>query len=292
MAEELRIVVVDQGGATGSGGGGGGPSVPASGGVPTPPPFVKPPPERQPPVRVDATAAMGAIATARGIGATAAGGNVGAAAGATAGVTAAAIGGPVGIAIAAVAAGFGVAAVAARKFAQVIDTQVQQLAGFSGPLAAAQAQSEIRRELATIRRAGRLGGDLAEVEDLRSRWQDAMHDIGTEILKILLEALEAGRPFIEFATDILNRITDFLENRQLPGMAWVIGPLQAILVEILTGQQQDRQDRKHREAGDVNVLGPFARELFENLPLGPARQLQPPFWPRGLSIPVIPEPGV
>ncbi len=233
MPEELRIVVVDQGGAAPSRG----PTAPggtAPGGIPSgsrrvpgggqfprgtiappvqPPPFVKPPPVQPRPRALDPSRrAISTIGTAGGVAGAAAAGNVaGAASRASAGIVAA-VGGPVGIAVAAVAAGFGIAAIAARKFAQVVESQTNKLAGFSAPLSAAQAQTEIRRELALMRRAQRIGPELAAAENLRSKFETAITDLGTEILAVLLKLLEAATPFIEVGIKVMTIFADFLEK--------------------------------------------------------------------------------
>ncbi len=186
MAEELRILVIDSGGNGAPRGrtapaatvGGGANNVPSS--IPRPPKFVTPPSlpgqsakdlaarERQ--RRTREMLALGAVASARNAGSALAAGNVGGAAAVGTGAAVSAIGGPVGIGIAAVAAGFVVAAIAAKKFAQVIESQTNKLAGFSGPLSAAQAQTEISREAALRRRAARIGPELARAERLRAKF--------------------------------------------------------------------------------------------------------------------------
>lgn len=156
--------------------------------------------------------AISAIGTAGGIAGAAAVGNItGAVARASAGIVAA-VGGPIGIAVAGIAAGFGVAAIAARKFAQVVESQTNKLAGFSGPLSAAQAQTSVARELALMRRAQRIGPELAGAERLRSKFETAMTDLGTEILGVLLKLLDTVKPFIEVATKVMTIFADFLEK--------------------------------------------------------------------------------
>ena len=208
MAEELRIVVVDQGGSAPSRGptapggtrpGGvpsGLPRVPGGGQFPrvhVPPPVQPPKFVRPPPVQPSPGVPGGAAAGARG--------------GIVAAVT-----GPVGIAVAGAVAAFGVATIAIRKFAQAIESQTNKLAGFSAPLSIAQAQTDIRRELALFRRAQRIGPELAAAEQLRSKFEDAMTDLGTEILGVLLKLLEAATPFIEVGIKVLTLFADFLEK--------------------------------------------------------------------------------
>ena len=251
MPEELRIVVVDQGGAAPSRGA----AAPAGGPVPRGPiapgdglglfvpgggrrprgPVVPRSPEEQVALANRAkrqrarllgeeekilkaeqaarTAKFSsAVGTAGGIAGAAAAGNVAGAASRGAAGIVAAVGGPVGVVVAAVTAGFGVAAIAARKFAQVVESQTNKLAGFSAPLSAAQAQTEITRELALMRRAQRIGPELAAAERLRSKFEDAMTDLGTEILGVLLQLLEAATPFIEVGIKVMTIVANFLER--------------------------------------------------------------------------------
>ncbi len=236
MAEELRIVVVDQGGSAPSRGptapggtrpGGvpsGPPRVPGGGQFPRvhvpppvqPPTFVQPSPVQPSPGRSrdsdPSRFAISAIGTAGGVAGAAAAGNVaGAVSGASKAIVAA-VTGPVGIAVAAVTVGFGVAVIAVKKFAQAIESETNKLAGFSAPLSLAQAQTEIRREEALMRRAQRIGPELAAAEQLRSKFEEAMTDIGTEILGVLLKMLESATPFIEVGIKVLTLFADFLEK--------------------------------------------------------------------------------
>jgi len=228
-------------------------------------------------IRVAARAAQ----TARGLsGVSAVGGIAGgvaagriSAAGATAtGVGAAAIGGPIGIAVAAVAASLGVGAIAVRTFARAVETQTARLAGFSGPLAGAQAETEIRREMALFRRAQRIGPELAGAERLRSRFETAMTDLGTEILGILLKILDALEPAIETITEGVALISTFLEEHglkiatameiliksQLPLWVVILEAIQS-LIERFFGEQEEKDEPEDE----------FAK-AFMNLLLKPA----------------------
>lgn len=303
MPEELRIVVVDEGGvsapASGGGRGGGGGARPSPGGVPTPPP--KPPPgpgereearrkkEERGAAKVAREAArresnfFRAVAISGGIGGKAATGNVAGAAAAGVGKGALAIGGPIGIAIAAVAAGLAVAGIAAVKFAQTIESQTAKLAGFSGPLAAAQAQTEITRELALLRRARRLGPALAGAERLRSRFEDKMTDLGTEILGILLKMLDAFEPTIDLLIKAMNLVAEFLEKHgdalgkaaalALKVMFPILLALEAIAVIV---------ERFWGERKDEPVDDQFTRAFMDLLPRRGGRERDrnaPLFWP-------------
>ena len=288
MPEELRIVVVDQGGAAPSRGGptapGGQqfPRAPGGGQFPSgpvappvqPPPFVRPPPvqpsPRAPKASDPSRRAISAIGTAGGVAGAAAAGNVAGAASRGAAGIVAAVGGPVGIAVAAVAAGFGVAAIAATKFAQAIESQTNKLAGFSAPLSAAQAQTEISRELALMRRAQRIGPELAAAERLRSKFETAMTDLGTEILGVLLKLLEAATPMIEVVIKVLTIFTAFLERfGDTIGEAMIVLARMSSIVRILE-LIFAILDRVFGVAGPDPIVDPFTTAFMNLLPRDPA----------------------
>lgn len=299
MSEELRIIVVDQSGPAGGAGavaprGGQAPgAVGARAGVSARsrvgataefPALTTPRAQGA----VSAAAGFGAVSAARGIAGKAAAGNVTGAAAGAAGVGATALGGPVGVAVAGVVAGFAVAAVAVRAFAKAIESQTDKLAVFSVPLSAAQAQTQIRREQALLRRAQRLGPELASAERLRSRFEDAISDLGTEILSVLLEMLDAMRPLIEVVIVGMKLFAEFLEKHgdTIVRAAWIVAQvLQPILfaveqliklIERFMGEREDEEDRD-----------PFTEAFMDLLPRG--TRGRPLFWPAGQA---VPEPGV
>ncbi len=189
--------------------------------------------------------------------------------------------------MAAVAAGFGVAAIAVTKFAQVIESQTSKLAGFSGPLAAAQARTEIGRELALLRRAQRIGPGLAAAERLRFRFENTMTDLGTEILQVMLRILEELRPVIEFVITGMKAVTGFLEKygdeigAALPIILAQISPMAAgvLLISRLF------QDEVERREDDEDLI--FTQQFLDLLPRD--AHGQPLFWPAGQP---VPQPGV
>ena len=305
MPEELRIVVVDQGGGgSGSSGGGQFPRVAGGGRVPgappvQPPPFVRPPPVQPPPVQPSPRAprdpfrgAISAAGTAGGVAGAAAAGNVaGAASRASSGIVAA-VGGPIGLAVAAVAAGFGAAAIAAVTFARAVESQTSKLAGFSGPLAAAQARTEIGRELGLLRRAQRIGPELASAERLRSKFEGTMTDLTTEILRLLLRFFEEMRPLIEVVIAGTSATTNFLEQHGDKigegafAVARGINPKVATAVEIILGiANLMRGEVERREDDEFN--DPFTQQFLDLMPRD--TQGQPLFWPAGQP---VPQPGV
>lgn len=180
---------------------------------PTAPPLPSEVPPPAPPTSDQRQAsAISGIQTAGRLGAAAAAGNItGVASGATAALIAVATN-PVAIAAAALAGGLGVATVAVTAFARSVESETQRLSGFSGPLAGAQARTEIRRELDDLRRAQRIGPELAAAERLRSKFESEVTQLGTEIRLQLLRIVDIFTPFIETAIRVLDGVGTFLEN--------------------------------------------------------------------------------
>lgn len=187
MAEELRITVVDGGGSAGGGSGGA-----RRGGVtPTA-------------VSSSGSSVQGAIG----------GGAIGGSAtvGALASVTGAGL---------AIAAAFGAAIVAVKGFTSVVQSQVEMLAGFSGEVAVAQAETQLRRQMARFRRGQRIGSELASAENIRSRFETALFDVNTEILGIVLRIFRLMEPVLEpllAGLEVLIELPDRLAS-ELKGMA-------------------------------------------------------------------------
>ena len=192
---------------------------------------------------------MSAIQTVGGIGTAAAAGNItGAASGATAALIAVATN-PVAIAAGALAGGIGVATVAVKAFARSVESETQRLSGFSGPLAGAQAQTDIRRELDDLRRAQRLGPELAAAERLRSRFESQMTQLGTEIRLQLLRLVDIFTPFIERTADVLELVGNFVESNGDTISALIKGGGKPSDM-VSTGAQGSRYDqRQYRKCG-------------------------------------------
>lgn len=131
------------------------------------------------------TAAPAAASTAA-----ASGGSAASAAGGASSMMAAA--GP----IAAVAAAAVVAAVAIKKFTDVAHGEAKRLEGMSPALAQASAMREIRETFADLRRANKVGPQLARFENDRSRMMEALSDVGTNVLKVMLDLYELVRPAV------------------------------------------------------------------------------------------------
>lgn len=126
------------------------------------------------------------------------------------------IAGPVGIALGAVAVAATAAVAGVRLFGAAVQKQTQQLEGYSAAVSMAVSHSDLRRELATMRRAQRIGPEVAKLENIRGRFDAQMMDIGTEIREVfvkwvvkyekdieaLLAAIVALGPVIKAATSV------------------------------------------------------------------------------------------
>lgn len=205
---QLEIVVVDKGGS----GPVGQPAPAASGstastraatgvtppplpGTPTPPPLpsVSPPRGSNSPAS-GVSAVIGDLVNKMKAGeSAAASGSATAGVGAVARLASAA--GPAGIALGAVALGAGATVYGLKRFVDNLHEQAQRLSSLSGPLAGATARSEVREMLAEMRRAEKIGPELARFEDARSRVENAIYDLMTQFwelaLKVFVPVMEA-----------------------------------------------------------------------------------------------------
>ena len=159
-------------------------------------------------------------AVARTVGASAAGGAVvsggtGAATAVAAGGTAAAGGGaatvaaaapllanPVGLAVGAVVASFAVLALATKALNDTFNSEADRLEQYSSAITMAKAKQQISTELNMIGRAKEVGPGLAQFTNMQTRQQDAMQDLWTSILGIMVKA----QPVIEVVGDSITAL--------------------------------------------------------------------------------------
>jgi hypothetical protein len=104
--------------------------------------------------------------------------------------------GPLALAAGAVTVAVIGAAAAANRFGGVLKDQSNKLAQFSGELTGAQAQNDVRSELAMIRRADRVGPGLANASAAAGEIQEKIADINTELLKIAVDILNELKPAV------------------------------------------------------------------------------------------------
>ena len=229
MAEELRIVIVEEGAPVSS--------APAEQpGVPA----VQPPAQPQPVPGAPQSSATPALGVAAG---SLARGDVrGALATATSGITTALS--PLSIAAGTVSAGFVAAATATRAYVRTVERQVDELSGISSAVAQAAARSEGEERLALRRRAEQIGPELARAERLRSQFETASIDLQTQVLDVLLDIGNALTPLIEFLTVQLENIANLLEtnNGRLGVLTAIFGPLAGPLLAALSRIGDDQVD--------------------------------------------------
>jgi hypothetical protein len=89
----------------------------------------------------------------------------------------------------------------ARGFVDALEQTARRLAPFSGELAAAEALAETNRTLGDMRRAQRLGQELSQFTEARSRLSEAGEDATATLL----------RPIIPIATRVLTALAFTVE---------------------------------------------------------------------------------
>lgn len=106
--------------------------------------------------------------------------------------------------IAALAAGVALAVEAFSKVTDELNQQVDQLEGYSAQLSQSSAIRDLRLEMANMRRADRVGPDLAVYEDLRGRVEQRLVDLGTEIYAAVAKMVTNLEPAITVGLNSLD----------------------------------------------------------------------------------------
>jgi len=122
----------------------------------------------------------------------------------------AAAAGPAAIAVGALAAVTGAAVVGVKKLIDVFDHEADRLQGFNASLAGAKATADIRNTMNDLRRAQRIGPNLAGFTDRESRFNEASSRFYTEVLQELLKIEELLSPLTENSIAALQAITEAL----------------------------------------------------------------------------------
>jgi hypothetical protein len=155
----------------------------------------------------------------------------------------AAAAGPAAIAVAGVAVAAVAAGAAAKMFADTMHDQAQRLEQYSPELSNQAAQTDLRAELAEIRRAQRIGPELARFENDRSRAMTALSDIGSNILSVLLSMYELARPGIQ---NIITALELLAAGGEITSES-VRG-----ILDFLTGEEwRDNLERVQKAAGRI-----------------------------------------
>lgn len=190
----------------------------------------------------------------------------------------------------AAAAALGLVATVAVKANQSLKGLAEQSAEYSPEVAEATARSEIREMMSEMKRAQRIGPELARFEDARSRFESAMESIGTRLIELgllivkplepILNALSTiielmmalGQPIVESLKVIVDVVT--LQFGSIPG------DLKNLLESITT--MPDKL-KKAFEDDEANLTDPFGAELdkmFNTAAPLFGRDFRPPL-PRG-----------
>jgi len=182
--------------------------------------------------------------------------------------------GPAAVAIGAVA----VAAYAAKKgfdaFMAAVDHFVargEQLAPYSGAIAGARAQANVRQIMGDIREANQLGDSIARLTDAQSRFNDDIRKIMEPIKRVIAEVL-AG--LMERLAKWLDEVTPDIAA----GLEEIIGTMKAMYEAIVNWdfakaaeEMQKAHDRaekaRHYSTGNFDFManflgGGFAEDTF------------------------------
>ncbi|MEX2176191.1 MAG: hypothetical protein WD872_17650 [Pirellulaceae bacterium] len=149
----------------------------------------------------------GPLATAGATAGPAAGASGAAAGSSMAALSAAA--GPAAIAIAATTIAVVGMGVAVKKLSDFLKGEADRLSAYSGPLSAATARSDIRSELSDIRRAERIGPQLARFENQRARGEEALHNVMTAVLVEVLKIADQAGPAIDAMIAVANKAAEY-----------------------------------------------------------------------------------
>jgi hypothetical protein len=118
----------------------------------------------------------------------------------------AAAAGPAAIAVGALTIAVVGGAVAIKKTFDLMNSEANRLAGLSGALSASTSLNSVRAEFADIRRAQRIGPQLANVNDASGQIQAKIADINTELLRVVVNFADAFRPLVPLLTNTLDLI--------------------------------------------------------------------------------------
>jgi hypothetical protein len=161
--------------------------------------------------------------------------------------------------------------------------QGEKIAGYSGPVAAAQAMSDVRQEMATIKRANRIGPDVARWETTGGKTDAAFDRMGTELLKAAMSILEPVRQLTEASLPVLNMITKAIElgtpaaEAVIKAQAWVLEhvvpggtAIMGILRKILDAVKKDEEPEEGEDPFLTAFLASGRDGQIANMPNLPA----------------------
>jgi hypothetical protein len=171
------------------------------------------------------------------------------------------------LAAAAAVAAFASAATAASlvmdRVSDHLHGEAEKAAQFSPIVANATAQSEIRDMLNEMRRAQRIGPELAQAENARSRFNSAMSEFETETLGLLAKAWSRLEPTAEKVVNLLTFLVE-AAGKAIDGVQEVIRQMPAQTEEqkkLMEKWFKEHQPGLHPEWDQF--MDPFAKDLAD-----------------------------
>ncbi len=209
------------------------------------------------------------------------------------GLAAALVANPIGAAllvasaaVLAFAAVIGLAIAAVVKGINILHTEGERLQDYSGNLAKEFAMSDVRAMRADMRRAQRLGPDIAVVENIRSRILEKISDIVTEIYALLAKFIVYLQPALEELVGLLGVVAE-----SVPAMADMLKALYQLTtmnpVNIADALREDPAEKANRQRMERAVVRYFEGKEKEG-GIGPMDGLMATF----LGIGLPPQAGV
>ncbi len=183
----------------------------------------------------------------------------------------AAAAGPAAVAVAAFAAAVIGGVYAVKKLGEALLSEGDRLKGFSGELTAAFAISNLRSELADIRRARNIGPSVARLENARSQINDKLTDLQTVFYKLAADFLVKFEPALPVITGGIERIADTTERGAaaveigVNALADHIPYFRVVATAVLAGLRK-WEDEKNKNPFDAH--DPFTEAFLRNFAPG------------------------
>ena len=192
----------------------------------------------------------------------------------------AAIAGPVGIAVAAIGTVAAVAVVGLKMFGKMIEEEAKKLSLYSGAVAGAVAETEIRELHATLRRTERIGPDVARWESMRGKFSERMMDVNTELLNVVLKFANHFEPLADDALVLLEVIAaagKMYGTGIAAGLAAMTGAAGSLAVisanaKRLREMKEEERDKTGEGWGQFDQILPWGRGAPFRQPQNPAQR--------------------
>lgn len=153
-------------------------------------------------------------------------------------------------------AGLAAAAYTVKRAFDAIHSEGERLQGYSAELSQAHATSDLRAELADIRRAQRIGPDAARVEDMRSKIMEKVADIGTGIYEKVGELLVKLEPGIDVVINVLGLLADATPSilDKLEAGMQIMSGSPAQIADALKEDPKEKANRERMEKAVTNWI--------------------------------------